>query len=114
MSKQDTGSGASLAGAFCVYILHCRDGSYYVGSTSDLATRVATHRAGNGAAHTAARLPLELVYSEEHETLAAAIAREKQIKGWSRAKKESLIAGYLERLRALARCRGCVASLSPE
>ncbi|GEM_PF-2637632 len=49
---------------FDVYILLCADGSYYVGQTDDLEQRLAEHKAGNGSRHTAARLPVEPVYTE--------------------------------------------------
>ena len=84
-----------------VYILRCADGSYYVGHTSDLSRRIARHNEGKAAVHTAARRPVTLAYSEEFETERQAIARERQLKGWTRAKKEALIAGDLDLLRRL-------------
>ncbi len=87
------------------YILECRDGSFYVGSTGDLAARLHVHQSGKGPAYTATRLPIRLVYSEQHATLQAAVGRERQLKRWSRAKKASLVAGDGERLHALSRCR---------
>lgn len=90
---------------FFVYILLCSDNSYYVGLTSDLDARVNVHNAGSGATHTRARLPVRLVYSEHHEKEATAVRRERQIKGWSRAKKEALIREDLALLRALSRRR---------
>ena len=71
-----------------VYILRCRDNSYYVGHTNDLRLRLAEHEAGAGASYTAVRRPVEMVYAEEYETSRGAEAREQQLKGWSRAKKE--------------------------
>ena len=76
-----------------VYILRCRDGSYYVGSTHNVETRVRVHHSGQGPAFTARRIPVELVYQESFATLGEAVRRERQLKGWSRAKKEALIAG---------------------
>jgi putative endonuclease len=73
------------------YILKCCDGSYYTGSTWDLERRLVEHREGLGARHTAKRLPVELVYAEEYDRIDEAFHREKQIQGWSRAKKEALI-----------------------
>jgi putative endonuclease len=87
-----------------VYILKCCDGSFYVGSTTDLAVRVSVHQSGKGPTHTAARLPVSLVFSEPHDTLESAVQRERQIKRWTRAKKEALIAGNLARLHDLSRC----------
>ena len=84
------------------YILRCSDGSYYVGSTTDLDARAATHMAGEGGDYTARRLPVEVVYTEEFETLYEAFLVERQVKGWSRAKKEALIRGDYEALPPLA------------
>ena len=88
-----------------VYILRCADGSYYVGTTRDLASREGAHNDGRGAKHTFLRRPVELVYSEPFETLKAADKREHQLKGWTRAKKEALIAGDLDRLKQPSRRR---------
>jgi len=74
-----------------VYILLCTDGSYYTGSTIDLWRRLDQHQNGQGANHTKKRLPVEMVYYEEYERIDVAFKREKQIQGWSRAKKEALI-----------------------
>ncbi len=76
-----------------VYMLRCADGSYYLGVALDVPGRVARHNAGQGAAHTRRHRPVALVWSEEQPSLAAARAREAQLKGWSRAKKEWLIRG---------------------
>ena len=89
-----------------VYILRCNDGSYYVGHTEDVAARVKRHQDGRGAAWTAARRPVSLVFEEELPSEAAAVARERQIKRWSRYKKDALIAGKLTALKTLSRCRG--------
>jgi putative endonuclease len=84
-----------------VYILRCSDGTLYTGSTSDVAERELKHNDGHGAKYTASRRPVKVVYSEAHESRSAAQRREYQIKGWSRAKKEALVAGDLSRLRHL-------------
>jgi putative endonuclease len=89
-----------------VYILRCADGSFYAGSTRDaLEVRMAQHDAGTFGGYSAKRRPVALVFSQYFEHIADAIEAERQIKGWSRAKKEALIAGDFERLRALARCK---------
>ena len=88
-----------------MYILHCSDGSYYVGSTTDLELRVAEHRAGQGGRWTSHRLPLELVYSAEFVSLEEAARAEQQVKHWRRAKKEALIRGDYELLVMLAKKR---------
>ena len=76
-----------------VYILKCADGSYYVGCTNDLQDRERTHNEGYGAEFTASRRPVRVVSSESRECWPAARIREAQLKGWSRAKKDALIAG---------------------
>ena len=74
-----------------VYILKCSDGSYYVGSTSNLEHRLGEHQTGVYRGYTSTRLPIELVWSTEFPTEHDAFLIERQIKGWSRAKKEALI-----------------------
>ncbi len=74
-----------------VYILRCSDGSYYVGSTRDVELRVIAHNNGRAAKYTAVRRPVQLVYFEKYEFVESARARERQIKGWTRSKKEALI-----------------------
>ena len=78
-------------GAF-VYMLLCRDGSYYVGSATgnDLTKRIAEHQSGAFAGYTWSRRPVELVWSQHFERITDAIAAERQIKGWSKAKKAAL------------------------
>ena len=73
------------------YILRCADETLYVGHTEDLASREQAHNDGKGAKYTAARRPVRMVYAEEHVKAASAIAREHQLKQWSREKKEALI-----------------------
>ncbi|WP_137845559.1 GIY-YIG nuclease family protein [Microbacterium sp. 2FI] len=74
-----------------VYILKCSDGSFYTGSTLDLALRLDAHQAGLGAVHTRKRLPVELVWHAEFARIDDAFGWEKRIQGWSRAKKLLLI-----------------------
>ena len=88
---------------FFVYILRCADGVYYVGLTTDVSARVDAHNAGQGPRFTACRRPVELVYSEPFDTMAQARQREIQIKKWSRAKKEALVAGDMQTLHNLSR-----------
>ncbi len=88
-----------------MYILECADGSYYTGSTRNLELRLAQHQAGEGARHTARRLPVKLVYYEEFSRIDEAFFREKQVQGWSRKKKEALIQGRIDDLKRLAECR---------
>jgi putative endonuclease len=85
-----------------VYILRCSDGSFYVGSTRDLERRVFEHNEGVGAAYTRRRRPVELVWSGECDRIDEAFAMEKQIQGWSRAKRQALIDGRTEELAGLS------------
>ncbi|UCH72668.1 MAG: GIY-YIG nuclease family protein [Rhodospirillales bacterium] len=89
-----------------VYIVRCRGGAYYTGTTrTSLEQRVAEHNAGVYGGYTNRRRPVELVFAQEFAKIEDAIAAERQIKGWSRAKKEALIAGDLARLAGLSRNR---------
>ena len=86
-----------------MYILECCDGSYYTGSTNDLELRLEQHQNGEGANHTRKRLPVELVYYEKFDRIDMAFYREKQVQGWSRAKKEALINGRNNELSLLSK-----------
>jgi putative endonuclease len=89
-----------------LYILRCADGSYYTGTTrTDLEIRVAQHQTGYFDGYTATRRPVVLVYSDHFDRIVDAIAAERQIKGWSRVKKEALIAGRFDLLQAQSRRR---------
>lgn len=72
---------------YYVYILECRDGTLYVGSTNDIEKRVGVHNAGKGAKYTRGRTPVALRYSEVFETKGEALKREMAIKSLSRAEK---------------------------
>jgi putative endonuclease len=90
-------------GAF-LYILRCADGSYYCGTARNgLEVRVAEHNSGVFGGYTATRRPVSLVHSQWFERITDAIAAERQVKGWSRAKKEALIRGDYEGLRKLSK-----------
>ena len=88
-----------------VYILECADGTYYTGCTSDLDTREWQHQTGCFGGYTSARRPVKLVWSEDFENIADAAAFERQVKGWSRKKKEALIRGEYEKLPELSRSK---------
>jgi len=90
-----------------VYILRCRDGSLYTGYTNDLDARLAAHNAGKGAKYTASRRPVKIVYTESAESKSAAMQRELQIKGWTKAKKEALFAENPKQLRNLSKKNHC-------
>ena len=90
-----------------VYMLRCADGSFHVGSTrATLETRLSEHNAGSFGGYTATRRPVNLVYHEAFERIDDAIAAEQQLKGWSRAKKEALIAVDAAQIKTLAKRRG--------
>ncbi|MBT9465151.1 MAG: methylmalonyl Co-A mutase-associated GTPase MeaB [Hydrogenophaga sp.] len=95
---------------FHVYLLLCRDGTYYAGHTDELEARLLQHQVGD-TGYTATRKPVQLVWQGEFESREGALAFEQQIKGWSRAKKEALIAGDWERVQALARSKQAVDGL---
>lgn len=80
-------------------MLRCADGMVYVGHTGDLHRRLAQHNDGSASRFTACRRPVVLAYAEEHTTRESAVARERQIKRWTRRKKEALIANDIERLK---------------
>lgn len=73
-----------------VYLLRCRDGSLYAGAAKDVERRLAQHQAGKASAYTAARRPVELVWSSEVDTWGEALREEHRIKGLSRAAKLQL------------------------
>ena len=87
------------------YILRCGDNRLYVGSTTNLQERLKRHNAGYASEFTHLHQPVELVYKEEFETSQEAFRRERQIKGWSVAKKEALIAGDVALLRQLSKSK---------
>ena len=91
--------------AYYVYMLRCSDGSYYVGHTNDLEHRLAAHERGAIEGYTLSRRPVELVFSDQFSTRQEAFHRERQIKGWSRAKKEALIKGDWDGLVELSNRR---------
>jgi putative endonuclease len=90
---------------FFVYIVKCSDNSYYTGITSNLEQRITEHNNGRYPGYTSKRLPVILVYSNRFSNADDAIRAEKQIKGWSRAKKEALIKGDFEKLKELSKSR---------
>ncbi len=90
---------------FYVYILRCNDGSYYIGHTEDLELRMAQHASGELGGYTAKRLPVTLLWSESFPSRDDAFTAERQLKGWSRAKKEALMAGDWKLVSQLARNR---------
>ncbi|MEW6570576.1 MAG: GIY-YIG nuclease family protein [Nitrospirota bacterium] len=91
--------------SYYIYILRCSDGSYYTGVTGDIEKRLYEHEQGLIAGcYTHDRRPVKLMHVEEYAEVNEAISREKQIKGWSRKKKEALILGNYEKLVELSKC----------
>jgi putative endonuclease len=76
-----------------VYILRCRDGSFYTGATKDLRARVRKHQAGTASRYTRARLPVSLAWSRRVRTWSAALREEHRIKRLTRRAKEALLSG---------------------
>lgn len=77
-----------------VYILECKDGSFYTGVTNNLRNRLACHNEGNGAKYTRSRRPCTLIYFEEFPTESKARKREYAIKKLKRFQKEELIENF--------------------
>ena len=88
---------------FWVYLLRCADGSYYAGHTENLEVRLGQHQQGICCDWTSRRRPVELVWCEAAASRYEALAFERRIKGWTRAKKEALIAANWNRIGWLAR-----------
>ena len=74
-------------------MVRCADSTFYTGYARDPRARVEVHNAGKGAKYTRSRRPVSLVYSEQCESLSAALRRERELKLWSRTMKEALVAG---------------------
>ncbi|MEO6908524.1 MAG: GIY-YIG nuclease family protein [Abditibacteriaceae bacterium] len=91
---------------YFVYILRCSDASYYTGITNDVEQRISDHNAGiDPDSYTFSRRPVELCYTASFKNPNEAIAFEKQIKGWSRKKKEALIEGNWNKIQQEAECK---------
>jgi predicted GIY-YIG superfamily endonuclease len=87
---------------FWTYMLRCADGRFYVGHTDNLEQRMGQHHQGGFCDFTTRRRPVTLVWSQAMSTREEALAAERQLKGWSRAKKEALIGGDWSRISWLA------------
>ncbi|KAA3614982.1 MAG: GIY-YIG nuclease family protein [Calditrichaeota bacterium] len=88
-----------------VYILKCSDNSYYTGKSQNIDVRIEQHNQGTYKGYTFNRRPVSLMWSAGFKTYKDAIMCERQIKGWSRAKKEALINGDIDLLCELSVCR---------
>lgn len=94
--------------SFYVYILQCSDGSYYVGHTDSIYLRLEQHIETNieNSGYVSKRLPAKVVYVECTDTRQAAQEFERQLKGWSRKKKEAFIAGGFQAVQQLRKKEG--------
>jgi putative endonuclease len=91
---------------YFVYILLCKDHSYYTGVTSNLENRKHEHDTGyHPNSYTSDKRPVTLVYFEVFQDIKQAIEFEKQIKGWSRKKKQALIDNNWDKIKDLAICK---------
>jgi len=99
---------------FWTYMLHCNASRFYVGHTDDLERRMAQHQTGQLRGFTRDYLPVSLVWSEEFPTRVEALAAERRLKGWSRAKKLALIRGDWDEISRLARGRTGLRQAQPE
>jgi putative endonuclease len=91
---------------YTVYILKCADNSYYTGVTNDIDRRLYEHEnAINLTCYTSRKRPIILVFCEHFEDINEAINFEKQIKGWSRKKKEAIINDNWDKLKELSICK---------
>ena len=88
-----------------LYILRLKSGSLYIGATTDLKQRYQDHVNGQACRTTKLDPPVKVVYSESLPTFSDARKREAQIKRWTRAKKEALVAGDMLKLRNLSKYR---------
>jgi putative endonuclease len=89
-------------------MLLCSDGSYYTGVTNDIERRLEEHKEGKDSlAYTYPRRPLRLVWHEQFQSPDAAISVEKQLKGWSRKKKQALVEGRFNLLPELSKSKSC-------
>ena len=87
-------------GRFWIYILECKDGSYYTGYTNNLRNRIKEHNSGHGAKYLRGKLPAKLAYAKEYRYYRNALRAERNIKKLTRKQKEELIKIY-ERNRIL-------------
>ncbi len=93
-----------LSHDYYVYVVQCSDGFYYTGITNDVDRRVFEHNEGlNKSCFTYKRRPIVLKYYEHFKNIKAAIEWEKQVKGWSRKKKEALFENDYKQIQELAK-----------
>ncbi len=86
---------------YTVYILRMVNDQLYIGQTDNLNARLILHKKHTGAKFTRDNYDFRLAYTENYQTRLEAMRREKQLKGWTRVKKEALISGDLKKLKGL-------------
>ena len=80
-----------------MYVLECRDGSYYTGYTTDVRKRLAVHNSGKGAKYTRARLPVKLIYAQGFASKEEAMSAEALLKRKKRPQKERFLSENQDR-----------------
>ncbi|UTR16634.1 GIY-YIG nuclease family protein [Salipaludibacillus sp. LMS25] len=85
-----------MSNKYYVYVLKCKDDTYYTGYTTDICKRIRVHENGKGAKYTRGRGPFSLVYEQCLATKSDALKRERQIKAMKREEKERLIQNWRE------------------
>ena len=97
--RNEVKSKGLVCSMYCLYILRNIHNRLYIGQTADLEKRLNDHKNSHEAKFIKDYGSFELVYSEEFDNRVEVMRREKQLKGWTRAKKEELIVGDLELLK---------------
>jgi putative endonuclease len=87
---------------YWVYIVRCKDGTYYTGYTKNLENRIALHKSGKGAKYVKYKLPAELVYAKEYRYYKSALNEERRIKKLKREQKSELVRIYAENNHKIA------------
>jgi putative endonuclease len=87
---------------YWVYMVQCKDGTYYTGYTKDLENRIALHKSGRGAKYVKYKLPAELVYAKQYRYYKNALNEEKRVKTLTRQQKSELVRIYAENKRKIA------------
>ena len=106
LERREHDMSSSRSKGFWVYIARLKNGQLYVGITDDINRRTAEHVAGKPSTRTTFLSRLEeLLYKEFHPDRPSALARERQLKGWTRAKKLALVGGDIATLKQLAKRR---------
>jgi len=88
-----------------VYILCCKDGTLYTGSTTDICRRLKEHNSSKGGSYTRIRHPVKLIHKEIYLNRSDAQSRETQIKRWTKKKKLALVSHNKALLKKLSKSR---------